>query len=355
MFPVNDFELDDYENHRASRRGEAHLPWYLSLYVYRAYLHRIPELAQKAMHRLLPAGEGGPDIGWELNVAALRQMQGLVNGWKLPMTVALLPHTKGFETQRKLFARVKDVCAAERLDCLDLLEPLRAHGVRDGALVLNAIDSHPNLEYHQIIAAELEARLAPRLPAPLATPVTSPTGPAFSPTVGRQCGSRRAISEAAMTTTALMPSDRKFGWTFTALFVLIGALSHPWALLAAAVLAVITLTRAHWLAPAKRAWMKFGELLNHMVSPIVMGVIFFAVFTPVALVMRAIGRDAMARAYEPAAPTYWKRREPAGPGRRQLQEPFLGERPMDLVMQMWRFLGARAQVLAAADHPGHAC
>jgi hypothetical protein len=116
-----------------------------------------------------------------------------------------------------------------------------------------------------------------------------------------------------MTTTALMPSDRKFGWTFTAIFLLIGAVSHPWALAVAALLAAITLTRAQWLAPLKHAWMKFGELLNMIVSPIVMGVIFFGVFTPVALVMRAIGRDAMARAYEPAAPTYWKRREPAGP------------------------------------------
>ena len=116
-----------------------------------------------------------------------------------------------------------------------------------------------------------------------------------------------------MTTAALMPSDRKFGWTFTVVFLLIGAVSHPWALAVAGVLAVVTLTRAHWLAPAKHAWMKFGELLNHVVSPLVMGVIFFGVFTPVALVMRMVGRDAMARAYEPAAPTYWKRRDPAGP------------------------------------------
>ena len=116
-----------------------------------------------------------------------------------------------------------------------------------------------------------------------------------------------------MTTAALMPSDRKFGWTFTALFLLIGALAHPWALLVAGALAAITLTRAHWLAPLKHAWMKFGELLHHIVSPVVMGLIFFAVFTPVALIMRAIGRDALARSYEPAAPTYWKRRDPPGP------------------------------------------
>jgi len=113
--------------------------------------------------------------------------------------------------------------------------------------------------------------------------------------------------------TALMPSDRKFGWTFAVLFLLVGAIYSPWLILLSAVLAVITLTRAHWLAPAKRGWMKLGELLHHIVSPIVMGLIFFGVFTPVALFMRAIGRDALARSYEPAAPTYWKRGEPAGP------------------------------------------
>ena len=114
-------------------------------------------------------------------------------------------------------------------------------------------------------------------------------------------------------TTALMPSDRKFGWTFAALFFLVGAISHPWMMAVGAAFAVVTLTRAHWLAPLKHAWMKFGELLNRIVSPIVMGIIFFAVFTPVAIFMRLTGRDALDRAYHPAAPSYWKRREPPGP------------------------------------------
>jgi hypothetical protein len=114
-------------------------------------------------------------------------------------------------------------------------------------------------------------------------------------------------------TTALMPSDRKFGWTFAALFFLVGAISHPWMMAVGAAFAVVTLTRAHWLAPLKHAWMKFGELLNRVVSPIVMGIIFLGVFTPVALVMRLAKRDALDRAYDPAAPSYWKRREPAGP------------------------------------------
>jgi len=114
-------------------------------------------------------------------------------------------------------------------------------------------------------------------------------------------------------TTALMPSDRKFGWTFAALFFLVGAFAHPWMMAVGVVLAVVTLARAHWLAPLKVAWMRFGELLNKIVSPVVMGVIFFVVFTPVALFMRLTGRDALARRYEPALPSYWKRRDPPGP------------------------------------------
>jgi hypothetical protein len=117
----------------------------------------------------------------------------------------------------------------------------------------------------------------------------------------------------AMIPEAALPSDRKFGWTFAALFLLFGALFHPWMMLVGAAFAVVTLTRASWLAPAKRAWMKFGELLNLVVSPIVMGVIFFAVFTPMALVMRLAGRDALERRYAPGLPTYWKPREPPGP------------------------------------------
>jgi hypothetical protein len=59
--------------------------------------------------------------------------------------------------------------------------------------------------------------------------------------------------------------------------------------------------------------MRFGALLNSIVSPVVLGVIYFGVFTPVACVMRLAGRDAMCRAYDPAAKSYWVRRDPPGP------------------------------------------
>lgn len=119
-----------------------------------------------------------------------------------------------------------------------------------------------------------------------------------------------------------LPSNRSFGWTFTGLFVIAGiyglwrgaAGHHPWWLLSAAVLtAVVTLTRERWLTPLNRGWMAFGELLGRVVSPIVLGVIFFAVFTPVGVVMRFFGRDAMYRRFDAAARTYWVKRDPPGP------------------------------------------
>lgn len=109
-----------------------------------------------------------------------------------------------------------------------------------------------------------------------------------------------------------LPSDRSFGWTFTGVFALI-AFFQPWLLALAALTAAVTLVRAHWLAPLKRAWMKFGELLHCVVSPLVLGAIFFGMFAPIGVAMRAFGRDAMKRRFEPQSPSYWVTRDPPGP------------------------------------------
>jgi len=118
-----------------------------------------------------------------------------------------------------------------------------------------------------------------------------------------------------------LPSDRSFGWTFAAVFALIGIL-HPWALAPAALFAAVTLVRAHWLAPLKRLWMTLGELLNHVVSPVVLGIMFFGVFTPVGWVMRLAGRDPMARSWEPEAESYWLKRDARRPVEEGLRDLF---------------------------------
>ena len=125
------------------------------------------------------------------------------------------------------------------------------------------------------------------------------------------------------------PSNRSFGWTFTAFFILVGAYSlwrggtaYPWDFGLGAVVAVATIARPEWLAPLNRLWMKFGELLHRVVSPVVLGVIFYGVFTPVGFVMRMARRDTMKRKFEPTAPTYWIRRNPPGPAVDSFRDQF---------------------------------
>lgn len=120
--------------------------------------------------------------------------------------------------------------------------------------------------------------------------------------------------------TPQLPSNRSFGWTFTTVFVLAGVYGLwrggagiAWLFVLAAATALVTLTRAQWLEPLNRAWMAFGAALNRVVSPVVLGVIYFGVFTPAGIVMRLCGRDAMRRRFEPAAPSYWVKRDPPGP------------------------------------------
>ena len=162
LFPVNDFELDTYVTNYQVATGHPPAPsWYESLYVYRAYLGHAEQVALKLLHKVVPsASADGPDYGWEKNIAALREIVATAERSGMPLTIALLPHTKGFKTQHMtVFARINAYCAQNALPCVDLLEPLRASGARDGALVLNAVDSHPNIEYNRFIAAQLAPRL----------------------------------------------------------------------------------------------------------------------------------------------------------------------------------------------------
>jgi len=98
--------------------------------------------------------------------------------------------------------------------------------------------------------------------------------------------------------------------------------AYPWEFGLAAVTAVVTIARPEWLAPLNRLWMKFGELMHRVVSPVVLGVIFYGVFTPIGLVMRMAGRDSMKRKFKAAAPTYWIERDPPGPPAESFRDQF---------------------------------
>ena len=59
--------------------------------------------------------------------------------------------------------------------------------------------------------------------------------------------------------------------------------------------------------------MKLAEILNRIVSPVVLGIMFFGLFAPMGWAMRLAGRDVLRRRLEPKARSYWVEREPPGP------------------------------------------
>ena len=66
----------------------------------------------------------------------------------------------------------------------------------------------------------------------------------------------------------------------------------------------ITIIRADALLPLNKMWLRFGLLLGLIVSPIVLGVIFFGMFTPITVLMRMSGRDEL-RLKKRVTLTYW--------------------------------------------------
>jgi saxitoxin biosynthesis operon SxtJ-like protein len=117
------------------------------------------------------------------------------------------------------------------------------------------------------------------------------------------------------------PSERSFGLLFAAGFALLAwwlaRHGHPGLALASAaavaVLLLLAFVAPQALAVPNRAWFRFGLLLHKVVSPIVLGAIFFLVITPLAFAMRRAGRDPLERQREPGRASYWKDRDPPGP------------------------------------------
>jgi len=96
-----------------------------------------------------------------------------------------------------------------------------------------------------------------------------------------------------------LPSNRKFGFFFTFIFAVVAAYFYysanvSWTYVFAAkslIFLLITLTKSDALLPLNKLWMRFGLLLGMILSPIVLGIIFFGIFTPLAMLMRLSGRD----------------------------------------------------------------
>ena len=63
------------------------------------------------------------------------------------------------------------------------------------------------------------------------------------------------------------------------------------------------------LSPLNRTWIKFGEILGAIIAPIVMGLVYFLVLTPISLIVRILGKDLIGLKFSKKQDTYWIRRK----------------------------------------------
>ena len=63
------------------------------------------------------------------------------------------------------------------------------------------------------------------------------------------------------------------------------------------------------LTPLNKLWFKFGMILGAIIAPIVMGVVFFLVITPIGIIMRIMGKDLLKKRYDKKKETYWIKRD----------------------------------------------
>lgn len=124
-------------------------------------------------------------------------------------------------------------------------------------------------------------------------------------------------------------SDRSFGLLFAAVCGSIamfgvweGRRSALWWLVAALIFCVVAVFAAPLLGPLNRAWRWLSLKLFKIVNPIIMGVVFFAVLTPIALIMRGVGRDPLRLRFEPEKPSYWLDRTSVGERQTSMTDQF---------------------------------
>ncbi len=126
-----------------------------------------------------------------------------------------------------------------------------------------------------------------------------------------------------------MGSERAFGLVFGGLFALLsglawwngGGLAIYW--LGASVLVFIAaLFAPRLLVPFNRVWFRFGLVLNAIVSPVFLGLLFYLTITPIGWLMRLSGARPLNLKFDRAAQSYWIARDPPGPPPASLKNQF---------------------------------
>ena len=108
-----------------------------------------------------------------------------------------------------------------------------------------------------------------------------------------------------------LPSNRNFGVVFFIVFLIIALWPllkqneiRIWSLIISFIFFVLGLINSKLLTPLNKLWFKFGILLGNIIAPIIMGIVFFLVVTPIGLIMRFFRKDIL-KLKKNTSDSYW--------------------------------------------------
>ena len=111
-------------------------------------------------------------------------------------------------------------------------------------------------------------------------------------------------------------SNRNFGLVFFVVFLIValwplksGEDINLWSLALSIIFFILGVLNSKLLTPLNKLWFKFGILLGSIVSPIIMGIVYFAVVTPTGVLMRLLGKDLLRMSKVKNTSTYWIKRD----------------------------------------------
>ena len=112
-----------------------------------------------------------------------------------------------------------------------------------------------------------------------------------------------------------MSSNRNFGLVFFIVFLIVSTwpltYEEPiriWSAIISSFFLILGLMNSKLLTPLNKLWYKFGMILGVIVAPVVMGVVFFLVITPIGLFMKIMGKDLLNIRCDKRKKTYWIKR-----------------------------------------------
>ena len=107
-------------------------------------------------------------------------------------------------------------------------------------------------------------------------------------------------------------SNRSFGIVFFTVFIIIGLWPllndnqiRVWSILIGTIFLVLGLMKSNLLTPLNKIWFKFGLILGSIISPIVMGLVFFMIVTPTSYLMKLLNKDLLNNKFDEKRNSYW--------------------------------------------------